>query len=1456
MGASDTVPSTFAMMRDEGPGHHISLADGAAPLGFAWARLSTLDLDVATGAPPRDAGQGPVDESLDRLKTRRLAFRRAMIDTDPARLQAALGRCPLAAHGFHDVRVWLGADAPWIAGRASIGSREAPFTIRIAIEPRAEARRRLRLFLGDVRLYGPLPLPAPLVGAALARAIVAGCGGDRPELRAAAGALLLAPLDLVLLPALVARGWRLPDLAPAWLESVERHAGDMRLSFGSERRPTEKMTPLDAPAADEPSVSFLEGGRLPDSLAAAEKMLFSGDLLAAEAAYQQALREHADERGARCRLGALHVAMGAPGAAADERELTARWPDLIPGWLFAAITSSEQGDWRMAAALFDRAARLADARGEAEDARLADEAGEAARRRGLPASTSPGASPAGGRGSGGTGAVATHEPGIEPSSEASLEDGPVGEDGAVQEIARALLDDDRATADVFIAALLGPQADESARAALFTDIAEALLADGPPVERRDPAIVPPPQPSAGAVAALATLSEVSLANSTPRALDLRADLGERLGDLPAARAALGEMVTRAVAAGDMELAREAADRQARLGRSATPTRAQEPPAEAPPVETAIAAPEAARRAATDEPALDATPSAAGAEEVALADIDVTAILDDLSDGAIPGGTPPFDSGDFTGRTAAVYVTENDAQTRAGMLTDLLQTFERLAPERRAAAYASFARVAESTGDLEHATEAYARAIRLDGSPGQKADFLLAHARVLIARGEEQAAIDDLAEAVAIAPDHTGARALLADRAFRGQAWDDARAHYTELDRLGVAPEVLPRETLLHRRAILARAAGDIGEAEACFGELALLDARHVEARQALADIALERGDLDDAARRLEEVVRLLPVDALDALLELRQRLADLHTSREDWGAARHYLELILAQEPRRIVALERLAEAYENLGLYEEAAGVWVRLSRVYVEPARRAEALFRQGEIVLEWLGDSGRAFDAYLKSSDLAPAFAPTALRLISGFWRRGQYEDVADVAAEIDATGALASQTLSVRLRVALAVALAGRTAAGSASAPQVALDDLMEDPDAAARVLGEAAAQQPSAPPSALEPAVAVLASFGPPPDAAGGDLLDIVERTLEATVLADPSAVGPARALGWLADRREDSGRARTFYALATFVDETDGSAQRLEELSPAAAPPAAAFALGGPCDHPDAGGPATAPLRRALGALAQGLAGFGPLDAPAARPAGDGGIPAARREALAALGRWLGAPELIFQAREAPGDELGSGAKPASPADVVAIATRPASILIAPGLLDGPDEELVFLVGRAIDRVRSGRALVEGATSGSVEDMAALLRGAHSALTGEAPPEEGLGAEVAAAMGSPERATAVVRHMATGSATIDDLQAAEDALYAWDAFTEAAARASDRFGLLACRSPLGALRALHGLDRASGTGPLEDDGQPSDRARERERERRIEFLGSRSVRDLVEFMLDPAYGHAIRTDVG
>src|SRR3569623_2002851 len=140
MGLSDAVPSALALTLGDS-GRRLSL-DRTQPQGAGpWVRLEALELDV------------------------------------PARLKAALRGCVSPGSGCSALRVWSGAGAPWIGGRLAIGHREAPFTIRVAVDAPSPGERQLGLFLGDVRLYGPLPLPAPLVGTALARAIVDGAGG-------------------------------------------------------------------------------------------------------------------------------------------------------------------------------------------------------------------------------------------------------------------------------------------------------------------------------------------------------------------------------------------------------------------------------------------------------------------------------------------------------------------------------------------------------------------------------------------------------------------------------------------------------------------------------------------------------------------------------------------------------------------------------------------------------------------------------------------------------------------------------------------------------------------------------------------------------------------------------------------------------------------------------------------------------------------------------------------------------------------------------------------------------------------------------------------------------------------------------------------------------------------------------------------------------------------------------
>ena len=100
-------------------------------------------------------------------------------------------------------------------------------------------------------------------------------------------------------------------------------------------------------------------------------------------------------------------------------------------------------------------------------------------------------------------------------------------------------------------------------------------------------------------------------------------------------------------------------------------------------------------------------------------------------------------------------------------------------------------------------------------------------------------------------------------------------------------------------------------------------------------------------QRLEEVLRLLPIDAGGDLLDIRQRLGAVYAEMQQWEPARHYLELVLAQDPGRAPALELLLEAYDKLDFPEAAAHVCGRLARLYVEPSRRAAALYRQAEIL-----------------------------------------------------------------------------------------------------------------------------------------------------------------------------------------------------------------------------------------------------------------------------------------------------------------------------------------------------------------------------------------------------------------------------------------------------------------------------------------------------------------------------
>src|SRR6185503_3337338 len=186
-----------------------------------------------------------------------------------------------------------------------------------------------------------------------------------------------------------------------------------------------------------------------------------------------------------------------------------------------------------------------------------------------------------------------------------------------------------------------------------------------------------------------------------------------------------------------------------------------------------------------------------------------------------------------------------------------------APTEQAAAHAAAGKSAEAGGDLERAEQAYWRAASIEAEPTLRANYLVAHARLLVARGDVDTA--------------------------RGQL-ESARARdlYTLLETAPETGDVIPRELLVQRRAVLADRLGDTNEAETLYRELAILNPQRLGARKALAELARTRGDLPSAIQRLEEVLRLTPSDASGDLLDVRQRLGALNAELGEWEAARHY----------------------------------------------------------------------------------------------------------------------------------------------------------------------------------------------------------------------------------------------------------------------------------------------------------------------------------------------------------------------------------------------------------------------------------------------------------------------------------------------------------------------------------------------------------------------------------------
>ncbi|HEX3693852.1 MAG TPA: tetratricopeptide repeat protein [Polyangia bacterium] len=862
----------------------------------------------------------------------------------------------------------------------------------------------------------------------------------------------------------------------------------------------------------------------------------------------------------------------------------------------------------------------------------------------------------------------------------------------------------------------------------------------------------------GANAALAVLRTIALRSAPEEALVLRADLGERQASLDDALPALEELAERARSVGDESTRHDFHERAEALrarvhGRSRTPADELERTLAANPTDPTVA------------------------EEL-----------------------------------ATIYLELGDPRQRIEALGSLLRRALGLTPARRKQIYAALGETAEAIGDLDQAEQAYWRAATIEADPTLRANYLVAHARVLLARGEVQTALAELEEALGRVPDHAGALALVADVAFAQQDWPRARQAYAALESAPGAADVISREHLMLRRAELAEAAGDDEEAETCYREVAILNPRHVEARRVLAEIALRRQDLGGGALRLEEVLHLLPLDALDQLLDVRQSLGSVYVQLQDWGSARYYLELVLAQDPGRIAALEFLVGAYLQLGLPKEATAACERLARLYQEPSKRARILYRQGEILRAEIGDDAAAFEAFLKASDVDPRFAPTMVRLVEYFWREGDFQALAEAATDLTKAGALTSNPdPALGARLVLGTALAGQRA----PAPGAPLRAAAWNPALGAQILAEACDHLGGQPLEALDLALSALIGWG------GATVEPTLIPALAALVAADPARPGPVRALGRIADRRGQTPLARAMYGVLAFADVTDPTAERLQELGPAPTATAESLQAIGPTVHADSRGP----LRATLVALATALQGF---EADRA-PSGGEALRPARAAGLRRLGHLLHAPPFAVTI-------LPATASTPAPA-ITVVPTRPAMLMVSPDAAELPERQWGFAAAAALEDLRSGLASV---AAFSPEELVSFLTGVAAALAGTPGPGE----PKAKAAEHWFTETDAVAELPVGDERAllgADVQAALSSHADWLTFLRASAHTANRIGLLVCGSPLEALNALTRGDSLIAAAGSYDDQRQARRA----------FMRTATIHELVRYMLSEEYQQAL-----
>jgi tetratricopeptide (TPR) repeat protein len=343
-----------------GLGFALSFDEGRVALTVEGTRLPGLgradrvELEIPGLSFPFDLSGG-----IAQFQNRRCRLRELALSVGAAEVTGFLRQGRLADHGIVEPAVTIAAAELHVEGQARLGRHQAGFTARGALRTQPAGRARISMY--DVRVYGFLPVSAPL----LASALFAACGAAPGRSAAPGGVPAAAPLvwlegatdlglellELALLGLLPAQGWRMPERRQ--VEAVPAGGGEGRLALRYARSPAEE-----------------EGGTAGSSLAGydrsrsrhavAEAALARGEVGTATDAYRGAAPVAAGDPWASARL--LQLLASRPStageAAAVASQALARWPGFAPALLAQAATASLAGRCDEAAGLYQQLADL------------------------------------------------------------------------------------------------------------------------------------------------------------------------------------------------------------------------------------------------------------------------------------------------------------------------------------------------------------------------------------------------------------------------------------------------------------------------------------------------------------------------------------------------------------------------------------------------------------------------------------------------------------------------------------------------------------------------------------------------------------------------------------------------------------------------------------------------------------------------------------------------------------------------------------------------------------------------------------------------------------------------------------------------------------------------------------------------------------------------------------------